>query len=90
MAFNEQVLLSADNNSGLEVFARLKSGVTLDQAQAEVSVIAEKLGGDHPGNKTGRNIKLTALRESSSQKLKVLEIKLRRPAKPTTETGKEK
>ena len=90
LTFNEKGLFSADNSSSLEVFARLKSGATLDQAQAEVNVIAGSFEGDHPENKTGRNIKLTALRESSSQKLKVLEIKLRRPAKPTTEPGKEK
>jgi putative ABC transport system permease protein len=54
----------------VEVIARLKPGVTLDEAQAEVSVITRRLGGDPPENNAGREIKLTALRESSSQKEK--------------------
>jgi putative ABC transport system permease protein len=78
----------------VEVIARLKPGVTLDEAQAEVSVIARKLEADPPENNAGRDIKLTALRESSSQKEnlkeKELEIKIRRPANLPAESGKEK
>jgi hypothetical protein len=74
----------------VEVFARLKPGVTLKQAQAEVSLIARKLEGDNAGSNTGRNLTLTALRESHRQKDNVLEIKIRRPANPSVETGKEK
>jgi putative ABC transport system permease protein len=54
----------------VEVIARLKPGSTLDEAQAEVSVITRKLEGDPPENNAGRDIKLTALCESSSQKEK--------------------
>jgi len=54
----------------VEVIARLKPGGTLDEAQAEVRVITRKLEGDPPENNAGRDIKLTALRESSSQKEK--------------------
>ena len=86
--------LASDTGVEMEVFARLKSGVTLQQAQADISIISSKLEGDHQGNNSGRDIKLTALRESSSQKEnlkgKVLEIKVRPPAKPPVETGKEK
>jgi putative ABC transport system permease protein len=78
----------------VEVFARLKPGVTLQQAQADISLITSKLEGDHPESDSGRDIKLTALRESSIQKEnlkgKVLEIKVRPSAKPPAETGKEK
>ncbi|MGH9755687.1 MAG: ABC transporter permease [Blastocatellia bacterium] len=74
----------------VEVFARLKPGVTLQQAQAEMSLIAPKLERDYPEKNTGRDIKLTALRESRRQIDNVLEIKISRPAKPPVETGKEK
>jgi hypothetical protein len=86
--------LASDTGVEVEVFARLKAGVTLKQAQADISLITSKLEVDHPENNSGRDIKLTALRESSSQKEnlkgKVLEIKISPPAKPTVETGKEK
>ena len=36
------------NASWLEMFARLKPGVTLDQARAEISAIAARLGREHP------------------------------------------
>lgn len=72
----------------VEVFARLKPGVTLQQAQAEMSLIAPKLEKDYPEKNTGRDLKLIALRESRRQN--VLEIKIHRPAKPPVETGEEK
>jgi hypothetical protein len=74
----------------VEVFARLKPGVTLKQAQAEMSLITSKLEKDNARNNTGRNLNLTALRESRRQIDNVLEMKIRRPAKLPVETGKEK
>jgi putative ABC transport system permease protein len=74
----------------VEVFARLKPGVTLKQAQAEISLITSKLESDAAGNSTGRNLNLTALRGSRRQIDNVREIRIRRPVKPTAETGKEK
>jgi len=74
----------------MEVFARLKPGITLQQAQAEMSLIAPKLEGDYAGNNTSRNLTLAALRESHTQIDNVLEFKIRRPANPPVETGKEK
>jgi len=74
----------------VEVFARLKPGVTLQQAQAEMSLITPKLEGNYAGNNTGRNLTLTALRESHRQIDNVLEFKIRQPANPPVETGKEK
>lgn len=74
----------------VEVFARLKPGVTLQQAQAEMSLIARKLERDYPEKNTGRDVKLTALRESRRQVDNVLELKIRRPAKLPVEAGKEK
>lgn len=59
--------LASDTGIEVEVFARLKPGVTLKQAQADISLITSKLEGDHPKNDSGRDIKLTALRESGGQ-----------------------
>jgi len=79
----------------LHVTARLKNGVTLEQAQAEMSGIAHKLETDYPAGNTGRDIKLTALRESRIQEVNVMTIKINRPVNPPPvnppiDTGKEK
>jgi hypothetical protein len=74
----------------VEVFARLKPGVTLEQAQAEMRLIASRLGEGQAENNTGQSLNLTALRESNKQIDNVLEIKLKRPVKLPAETGKEK
>jgi putative ABC transport system permease protein len=74
----------------LETITRLKPGVTLDQAQVDVSLIASKPEGDQPQNNPGRYLKLTALRESLSEELKLLKIKIDRLENPPVETGKEK
>jgi putative ABC transport system permease protein len=74
----------------LYVTARLKNGVTLEQAQAEMSEIAHKLETDYPATNTGRDIKLTALRESHSQEVRTMTIKINRPVNPPVNTGKEK
>jgi len=94
LVLNDKSQLGEDKSLALEVVARLKPGGALDQSQAEVSVIAHKLGGDHSKNNAGLDIKLTTLRENSSQKEnvkgKALEIRIHRPASPTVKTGKEK
>jgi putative ABC transport system permease protein len=92
LAFDSESLVVEKKSIELYVTARLKNGVTLEQAQAELSEIAHKLETDYPGTNAGREIKLTALRESRVQKEKenVLEIKIHRPAKPPAESGKEK
>jgi putative ABC transport system permease protein len=92
LAFDSEGLVVEKKSIELYVTARLKNGVMLEQAQAEMSEIAHKLDTDYPATNTGRDIKLTALRESRVQKEKenVLEIKIHRPAKPPAESGKEK
>jgi len=45
----------------IEAFARLKPGVTLQQAQNEVSAVAQHLEADYPATNRGRNVKLWAL-----------------------------
>jgi putative ABC transport system permease protein len=94
LVFNDESRPGEDKSLALEVIARLKPGGALDQSQAEVSVIAHRLRGDHPENNAGLDIKLAALRENSSQKEnvkgKVLEIKIHGPADSPVKTGKEK
>ena len=78
LAFDDEKLHFQEKGIELYVIARLKTGVTLEQARAEMSDIAHKLETDYPATNTGRDIKLTALRESRVQKEKknVLEIKI--------------
>src|SRR5215469_3234966 len=45
----------------IEGFARLKSGVTLAQAQEEVSAVAKRLENDYPATNRGRGIQLFPL-----------------------------
>lgn len=45
----------------IEAFARLKPGVTLEQAQAEISSVAKRLEADYPATNRGRSVKLWAL-----------------------------
>jgi macrolide transport system ATP-binding/permease protein len=45
----------------IEGFVRLKPGVTLDQAQAEISAVATRLEADYPATNRGRGIKLFPL-----------------------------
>jgi hypothetical protein len=50
-----------DESLILEVFARKKSSVTLQQAQDEMSDIARKLERDYPQTNKGRDVRLTSL-----------------------------
>jgi macrolide transport system ATP-binding/permease protein len=45
----------------IEAFARLKPGVTVEQAQAEISSVAKRLEADYPATNRGRSVKLWAL-----------------------------
>ena len=53
--------LTDRSGSSLRVFARLKSGVTLDQAQAEMATITSRLEREFPG--TNQDIQILSLRE---------------------------
>jgi hypothetical protein len=91
LAFDNDSLSLEGKSSALEVFARLKPGVAPDQAQADMDAIARKFEREHPETNSGLDIKIIPLRESrSQQELKVLKIKLDKPANPPAKTGKEK
>jgi predicted permease len=47
--------------SWIEGFARLKPGVTIDQAQQEISVVARRLEADYPATNRGRGVRLLPL-----------------------------
>ena len=53
--------LNSRTGNSLRVFARLKPGVTLDQAQAEMGQITARLDKEFPG--TNRNVQALSLRE---------------------------
>jgi predicted permease len=53
--------LEARDARWIEGFARLKPGVTLEQAQAETSSVAKRLEDDYPASNRGRSVKLWAL-----------------------------
>src|ERR1051325_5347768 len=48
----------------LSVIARLKSGVSMAQAQAEMETIASRLAQQYPDRNTGRTVKLSSMYES--------------------------
>src|SRR5215510_2526315 len=83
LAFDSEGLVVEKKSIELYVTARLKNGATLEQAQAEMSEIAHKLETDYPATNTGRDIKLTALRESPFREVNVRAIKIYRPVNPT-------
>ncbi|HST23943.1 MAG TPA: ABC transporter permease, partial [Blastocatellia bacterium] len=49
----------------LRSIARLKSGVTLEQAQAEMDVIANRIEQEHPRSNTGYGVRLVTLPEDT-------------------------
>ena len=49
------------------VVARLRSGVTFDQAQAQMATIAKGIEQKHPNEQTGRSVKLVPLRQQMTR-----------------------
>jgi putative ABC transport system permease protein len=95
LAFDDESQRVEKKSIELYVTARLKNGVTLEQSRAEMSEIAHKLETDYPATNSGRDIKLTALRESHSQEVRTMTIKINRPVNPPPvnspiDKGKEK
>jgi predicted permease len=54
---------SSRSGNSLRVFARLKPGVPLTQAQAEMEAMSKQLAAAYPANNTGLNIRVNELNE---------------------------
>ena len=61
----EEGVLRRDNHPGFAVLGRLKQGVTLEQARADLRTIAAALEKKYPDSNTGRGITTQLLLESS-------------------------
>ncbi len=64
-AVTRQALWMREDHSGLDAVARLKPGITIEQAQAQMSAIASRLGSAYPGN-AGIGARVVTLRERIS------------------------
>jgi putative ABC transport system permease protein len=60
----------------LRAMARLKSGVSLEQAQAEMSLVARRLERDHPEYNTGYGVRLVTLPEDTVGRLRPMLLAL--------------
>ena len=60
------------NNNYLAVMARLKPGVTLAQAQAEMKTVAERIAAQFPREQTGRSINVRAWRDEIGSQQRTL------------------
>jgi len=74
LGWDDESLRSMGELLNLEVFARLKPDITLEQAKTEMRDIARTLAKDYPETNTGCDLRLTPLRESLP-KLLVIELK---------------
>ena len=61
----EKNILQRDNHPGFSALARLKSGVTLKQARADLDIIARELTTKFPGSNTGRTVNAQTLLEAN-------------------------
>ncbi len=60
----EEGILQRDNHPGFSVLGRLKDGVSLEQARADLDHIAQELTQKYPASNTGRSINARTLLES--------------------------
>jgi putative ABC transport system permease protein len=65
-AVTRQTLYLRENHNNLYVLARLKPGVSPEQAQAQMSTIAQRLASAYPAINTGIGARVTTLRERVS------------------------
>src|SRR5947209_6856271 len=68
LAFAPQQLTRADHS--ITVYARLKQGVSLPQAQAEMDSIARRLEQEYPDTNTGWGVRVNNLHEQATQPIR--------------------
>jgi putative ABC transport system permease protein len=66
---------SRDDHS-INVYARLKPGITLEQAQSDINSIADRLEQEYPSTNTGRGAIIVPLREQLIQKARPILLML--------------
>jgi putative ABC transport system permease protein len=54
-----------DNHPGIYVIGRLKSGITIEQAKAQLNIIAKALEKQYPDTNNGRGVVVTTLRDNT-------------------------
>lgn len=54
-----------DNHPGIYVIGRLKSGITMEQAKAQLNTIAKALEKQYPDTNNGRGVVVTSLRDNT-------------------------
>jgi predicted permease len=59
-------------NTYIEGVARLKPGVTFDQARAELSILAERLGHDYPDTNAETGVSFFRLRDNMSPRFRLM------------------
>jgi putative ABC transport system permease protein len=64
LALDDEDLRLKDEGFGLRVIGRLKRGVTIEQAQAEINTIARGTELKHPETNNGQSIRVVSLDEA--------------------------
>lgn len=64
------------NNNYLEVMARLKEGVSLDQARAEMKTVASRIAAQFPKEQTGKSVLVRAWRDEIGAQQRTLLLAL--------------
>ncbi len=65
LGFTQDQLVSGRGSRWLTVVGRLRPGVTIKQAQAEMDIVADRLAREHPDVNQGRGVTVSSLRQDA-------------------------